>query len=158
MAEKYNFMGWWKFWSPRSPHIVPALRGFGLPKMNLAEVGQSTMRARRKMWLTEAAFKDIAALAFQASNYKKFIENRERIMGKGPTFAQKTARQKANESRYIRQIDKVLSQGDLAAEGERTYDEPYIPPVRAKHCAPRKVKKSYAKPKWKMNVTTKTKM
>ena len=145
VAEKYNFMGWWKFWSPRSPHIVPALRGFGLPKMNLAEVGQSTMRARRKMWLTEAAFKDIAALAFQASKYKKFIENRERIMGKGPTFAQKTARQKADESRYIGQIDKVLSQGDLAAEGERTYEEPYIPPVRAKHCAPRNVKKSYGK-------------
>ena len=42
VAEKYKFMGWWKFWSPRCPHIIPALRGFNLPKMNLAEVGQST--------------------------------------------------------------------------------------------------------------------
>ena len=41
-------------------HIfVPALRGFSLPKMNLAEVGQSTMRGYRKMWLREAAFADI---------------------------------------------------------------------------------------------------
>ena len=23
VAEKYTFMGWWKFWSPRCPHIIP---------------------------------------------------------------------------------------------------------------------------------------
>ena len=37
VAEKHNFVGWWQFWSPRSPHIIPALHGFNLPRMNLAE-------------------------------------------------------------------------------------------------------------------------
>ena len=92
-AKEYDFMGWWKFWCPRSPHIVPALRGFNLPKMNLAEVGQSKMRADRKMWLSEAAYNDMAALAFQSARYKKFVANREKIIGKGPTLKCQTQKE-----------------------------------------------------------------
>ena len=36
IAKKYNFLPWWKWWAPRCPHVVPAIRGFNLPKMNLA--------------------------------------------------------------------------------------------------------------------------
>ena len=47
--------------------------------MNLAEVGQSTMcNDRKKMWLTEAAFRDIGALALQKFDiYEVGREQRE---------------------------------------------------------------------------------
>ena len=137
ICELYGFMTWWKFWAPRSPHIVPALRGFGLPRMNLAEAGQSTMRGGRKMWLSEATFKDIAALAFQASNHKNFIESREALYGKGPTLLKTSGREKANENRFIEQVDEVLFRGSLEEEGEKQIQEPIAPSVRAKHKAPR---------------------
>ena len=142
VAEKYKFLGWWKFWSPRCPHIIPALRGFNLPKMNLAEVGQSTMRGYRPLWLSEAAFSDIAALAFQSSYYKKFIDNKEKITGKGPTLRMKNAKEKAMERQFMIQVDEVLFRGDLEAEGEERIEEAFTPSMRAKHRAPRNLKKS----------------
>ena len=141
IVEKYKFMGWWKFWCPRGQHIVPALRGFNLPKMNLAEVGQSTMRAYRKIWLTEGAFADIAALAFQSSNYKKFKQNKEKIMGRGPTLKKRNAREKATERRFLSQIDDVLYRGDLEAEGEKQVGQVFTPSKKAKHRAPKNPKK-----------------
>ena len=132
-------MGWWRFWSPRSPHIIPALRGFNLPKMNLAEVGQSTMRGHGKMWLTEAAYRDIAAIALQSSNYKKFRENRERIMGRGPSLKKKTARENESERKFVKQIDDVLFSGNLANEARKQFQRPFTPSIRAKHRAPRNV-------------------
>ena len=137
MAEKHNFIGWWKFWSPRCSHIVPSLRGFNLPKMNLAEVGQSTMRGSRRVWLTEAVFADVAALAFQSSKYRKFVENREKVSGKGPTLRQKNAEEREMERTFITQIDDVLFNGSLEREGERIIEEPFTPSKRAKHKAPR---------------------
>ena len=133
-CDKYNFMGWWRFWSPRCPHIVPSLRGFNLPRMNLAEVGQSTMRNyRKKMWLTEASFRDIAALALQSSKFTRWVENREKLTGKGPTLKTKSQREKALERRYVDEIDDILYRGNLAAEAERNIVDPFMPSGRAKH-------------------------
>ena len=142
IAEKYGFTGWWKFWSLRSPHIIPALHAFNLPKMNLAEVGKSTMHGHGKMWLMEAAFKDMAALALQSSNYKKFLANREKIMGKGPKLKKKTVKEKENQRKYVQQIDDVLFGGNLANKGKKQFQEPFMPSLRAKHRAPQNIKKT----------------
>ena len=75
--------------------------------MNLAEVGQSTMRGYRPLWLSEAAFSDIAALAFQSSYYKKFIDNKEKITGKGPTLRMKNVKEKAMERLLRKQLLKI---------------------------------------------------
>ena len=141
VVEKYKFMGWWKFWCPRGAHLIPALRGFNLPKMNLAEVGQSTMRAHRKMWLTEAAFADIAAIAFQSSNYRKFLGNKEKIMGRGPTLKKRNAREKATERKFVQQVDDVLFRGNLEAEGEKTVGPIFTPSKKASYRAPKNPKK-----------------
>ena len=109
--------------------------------MNLAEVGQSTMRGYRKMWLREAAFADIAALALQSAEYKKFLANKEKIMGKGPTLKSRNARQKATEKRFIQQIDDVLMRGNLEAEAEKQVGQIFMPSQRDKHKAPRNPKK-----------------
>ena len=86
------------------------------------------------MWLTEAVFADVAALAFQSSKYRKFIENREKVSGKGPTLRQK---KREMERTFITQIDDVLFNGSLEREGERIIEEPFTPSKRAKHKAPR---------------------
>ena len=90
IAKKYNFLPWWKWWAPRCPHIVPAIRGFNLPKMNLVEVGQSKIQHERRLWLTEAVKHDMVDLTYQTSMYKKFIKNSEKIMGRGPTLKKRT--------------------------------------------------------------------
>ena len=89
------------------------------------------------MWLTEAVFADVAALAFQASKYQKFLDNREKISGKGPTLRQKNSQEKEMERTFITQIDDVLFHGSLEQEGERIIEEPFTPSKRAKHKAPR---------------------
>ena len=140
IAEKYNFVGWLKWWTPRCPHIVPALRGFGLPKMNLAEVGQSKMKRQRKIWLTEAIFIDMGAFAFQSSRYKKFIANREKIIGRGPTLKSRTQREKAEEGRFVDEICEVILHGNLEDERIENAPKPFIPSVKSKHRAPRNLK------------------
>ena len=40
-------MKWLKFWHERHEHFVPAYHGFFLPSMNIAESGQSGMRAQQ---------------------------------------------------------------------------------------------------------------
>ena len=89
------------------------------------------------MWLTEAVFADVAALAFQSSKYRKFVENREKVSGKGPTLQQKNAEGREMERTFITQIDNVLFNGSLEREGERIIKEPFTPSKRAKHKAPR---------------------
>ena len=87
--------------------------------MNLAEVGQYTMQGHRQLWLSEAAFANIVAVAFQSANYKKFIDNKEKIMGKGPMLRMKNAKEKAMERWFMTQVDDVLFHGNLEAEGEK---------------------------------------
>ena len=140
IAEKYNFIGWLKWWTPRCPHIVPVLRGFGLPKMNLAEVGQSKMKRQRKIWLTEAIFLDMGAFVFQAARYKKFIANREKIIGRGPTLKSRTHREKAEEGRFVDEICEVILHGNLEDETVENAPKPFFPSVKAKHRAPRNLK------------------
>ena len=48
-----------EMWAPHHPHVVPAIRGFNLPRMNMAEVGQSKMKPEKCLWLTEAVKVDI---------------------------------------------------------------------------------------------------
>ena len=86
IAKKYGFLPWWKWWAPWCPHIVPAIRGFNLPRMNIAEAGQSTMKPSRTLWLTEAVKHDMVKYVFQMAKYKRFIKNSEKVLGKGPTL------------------------------------------------------------------------
>ena len=137
MAKKYNFLPWWKWWSPRAPHIVPAIRGFGLPKMNMAEVGQSKLRQDRKVWLSVAVKEDMVALAIQASRYSKFISNQEKIIGRGPTMKQRTQRERAEERRFVDEICDVILTGDLTGEITSENEEDFVPSSRAKHKAPK---------------------
>ena len=59
-----SHMKWLKFWHERREHFVPAYRGFFLPSMNIAESGQSGIRAQqphgKMLSLVDATYKDIS--------------------------------------------------------------------------------------------------
>ena len=75
---------------PRCPHLYPAIRGFNLPRMNQAEIGQSKLKQHKPLWLTEAVKVDMIELTFQSEKYKKFVCNIEKISGRGPTLKKRT--------------------------------------------------------------------
>ena len=80
VAKKYGFLAWWKWWAPRCPHVVPAIHGFNLPRMNMAEVGQSKMKPEKCLWLTEAVKVDMVKFAFQTNKYNRFLKNSEKLV------------------------------------------------------------------------------
>ena len=122
IAKKYNFLPRWKWWAPRCPHVVPAIHGFNLPKMNLAEVSQSKIQHEHRLWLTEAVKHDMVDLTYQTSMYKKFIKNSEKIMGCGPMLKKHTERERAEERRFVDQFCDVIQNGDLLKEREDAND------------------------------------
>ena len=136
IAKKYNFMPWWKWWAPRCPQVVPAIRGFNLPRMNMAEVGQSKMKPDKRLWLTEAVKVDMVDFAFQTVKYKKFLKNTEKISGRGPTLKKRTERERAEERRFVDQFCDLIENGDILEEREDPEELSFMPSSRAKHKAP----------------------
>ena len=85
ICVKNNCVRWYNWWKVRRYHLVPALRGFGWTGSNWAEIGHSTMKRSHKVWLSVAAFEDIADFIIQENNYRAFIANTGKTVGKGPT-------------------------------------------------------------------------
>ena len=75
--------------------------------------------------------------AFQSSKYNKFISNREKVMGKGPTQKKQNEREWAEERRFVDQFCDVILHGDLLEEMEDPNEKDFMPSVCAKHRAPR---------------------
>ena len=136
IAKKYNFLPWWKWWAPRCPHVVPAIRGFNLPRMNQAEIGQSKMKPEKRLWLTEAVKVDMIEFTFQSDRYNKFVRNEEKICGRGPTLKKRNERERAEERRFVEQFCDVIENGDILEERDNPDDMSFMPSSRAKHKAP----------------------
>ena len=136
IAKKYNFLPWWKWWAPRCPHVVPAIRGFNLPRMNQAEIGQSKMKPEKHLWLTEAVKVDMIDFTFQRDRYNKFVRNEEKICGRGPTLKKRNERERAEERRFVEQFCDVIENGDLLEERDNPDEMSFMPSGRAKHKAP----------------------
>ena len=136
IAKKYNFLPWWKWWAPRCPHVVPAIRGFNLPRMNQAEIGQSKMKPEKRLWLTEAVKVDMIDLTFQSDRYNKFVRNEEKICGRGPTLKKRNERERAEERRFVEQFCDVIENGDILEERDNPDEMSFMPSSRAKHKAP----------------------
>ena len=77
----YGLQGWWHWWRPRGFHLVPALRGFNLPRSNMAEGGQSKLKGDRKISLIESVLEDAVSMLVQAANYENFLDNAEKVRG-----------------------------------------------------------------------------
>ena len=137
VAKKYNFMPWWKWWAPRCPNLCPAIRGFNLPRVNMAEIGQSKLKPEKPVWLTEAVKIDMIKFTRQSDDYKKFISNTEKIGGRGPTLKKRTERERAEERRFVDQLCDVIKHGNLLEEVADLDELSFMPSARAKHKAPK---------------------
>ena len=74
MCTSIGQMKWLQFWHNRHEHFVPAFRGFFLPYMNIAESGQSSMRAQQPhgkiLSLVDGVYKDISKQMHMDAMYK----------------------------------------------------------------------------------------
>ena len=101
-AAKQDFLPWWKWWAPRCLHLVPAIRGFKLPKVDMAEIGQLKIKQDEVLWLSQAVKYDMVEFRFQAVKYNKFVSNREKVTGRGPTM-------KKHNERNVQKRDNLLT-------------------------------------------------
>ena len=138
---EYDFEGWWKWWAPRYPHIIPALRVFNIPKMNMAETGQSKLKKPKKVWLSTATTADICEFTFQQDCYEKFLKNSEKIMGHGPSHKQCTQWERAEERHYVNQVCDLIPNGDFLDDRDDEEEYDFIPLKSAKHRPPKNLKK-----------------
>ena len=118
--------------------IVPAYRGFNLSGVNLAEAGHSTMRVWYKMLLAVAAWKDMCHQIIQDRDYIAFVENTDKVTGKGLNLMQTIARKKKTDKIFVTSALDALQTGDLEAEAMIHLDDEigFIPSNSARHRVP----------------------
>ena len=97
--------------APHCPHVVPAIRGFNLPRMNMAEVGQSKMKPEKHLWLTEAVMVDMVKFAFQTNKYNRFLKNSKKVGGCGLTMKKHTEHERAEECQFVDQFCDLIEKG-----------------------------------------------
>ena len=138
-VEQYKMEGWWHWWKVRRFHIVPALRGFDLPCMNLAEVGHSSMKRHCPMWLSQAVNDDCIHFLIQDANYNKFLNNSDKVRGKGPTQFDRDEKDRNAEKKYISSAIESIRTGSFFDDEEEflSPDVSFRPSCKAKHRAPR---------------------
>ena len=140
ICVKNNCVRWYNWWKVRRYHLVPALRGFSWTGSNWAEIGHSTMKRSHKVWLSVAAFEDIADFIIQENNYRAFIANTGKTVGKGPTQFTKRQRECRAQKKFIESACDAILTTDLRAEVDKHTDPDagFIPSNASKHRVPKK--------------------
>ena len=53
----------------------------------MAEIGHSTLKRNRPLFLVDAAWEDVCSMIIQEEEFTKFLEGRGKSMGRGPSTA-----------------------------------------------------------------------
>ncbi len=102
LCQWNNIIQWFDWWDARKYHIVPAFRGYNVPRLNLAEVGHSTMaRQGKRVKLMVAMMKDIMTMIKQDSDYTDFLENIRTRIGRGPTQVDERVRERQYDRHMV---------------------------------------------------------
>ena len=104
------------------------------------EIGHSTMKRNYKVWLSVAAFEDIADFIIQENNYISFMSNTGKTVGKGPTQFAKRMKERRAQRKYVESACDAILTTDLRGEVEKHTDPDalFIPSNAAKHRVPKK--------------------
>ena len=141
ICKDNNLLDWFLWWDERWFHIVPAFRGFNLSGTNLAESGQRGMKllTRKKMKLVDAAYKDVAQMMWQDEQYKAYIGNISKEIGRGLNIRQIQERDRRSQKERAKRYSWALFHGDVNSLTDDDDDEniPFIPTDRARHRPPR---------------------
>ena len=137
-VKRLGLEGWWCWWKPRGFHLIPALRGLHLPRSNYAECGQSKLKGDSKISLIESVLEDVCEFLIQAADYKKFLDNSERVRGKGPSQFEREERERREDRRYVESVVEAIRSGKLLeSRREVNGQKRFVPGARAKHKAPK---------------------
>ena len=96
------------------------------------------MRVLYKMSLAVAAWKDICHQMIQDRDYIAFVENTDKVTGKGLNLMQTIARKKKTDKNFVTSALDALQTGDLEAEAMIHLDEEmgFIPSNSTRHRVP----------------------
>ena len=92
------------------------------------------------MWLSVAAFEDLADFIIQENNYISFISNTGKTVGKGPTLFSKRMKECRAQRKFVESACNAIQTTDLHGEVEKhtDLDSLFIPSNAAKHRVPKK--------------------
>ena len=108
--------------------------GLILPQMNLAEVGHSSMKRHRPMWLSQAVNDDCIHFLIQEANYNKFLNNSDKVRGKGPMQFDRDQNDQNAEKKFISSAIESICTGSFFHDQEE-FASPDVS-FKAKHRAP----------------------
>ena len=152
ICEECNCPGWLDWWEARRIHFIPAYKGFSIPILNMAEIGQSTLRDDSPLMLIDVAYLDVSSIFIQNPRYNAVKKNQPQLdRGRGPCGRQvaerECAQQVARGDIYMDNLVGQMNMSEIRAflsedeEEHRSSDSlPDFPlPIpTAKHKAPKK--------------------
>ena len=104
-----------------------------LSSLNLAEIGHSTLKRNRPLFLVDAAWEDVCSMIIQEEEFTKFLEGRGKSMGRGPSTAPQAAKDKRAQCKRVNEYVQCFKENNFTiGDGE----DVFIPAKKAKHKAP----------------------
>ena len=100
------FLDWW---DARRYHVFAVFRGFALPGVNLAEIGNAAWKRSGKISLVETARDDITTMLIQEREYLNF--QRQDVAGpiaKGPNDRQRAAKARKKQIQSAKELSEML--------------------------------------------------
>ena len=74
--------------------MFPVFRGFSLSSLNLAEIGHTTLKRKKPLFLVDAAWEDVRSMIIQEEEFTKFLAGRGKSVRRGPSTASQAAKDK----------------------------------------------------------------
>ena len=140
ICENNSLIDWFTWWDERRFHIIPAFRGFNLSGTNLAESGQSGMKplTRKKMKLVDATYKDVAQMMRQDEQYRAYVGNISKEIGRGLNIRQIQERDRKSQEERAKMYSHALLHEDVNAMTDEDDEEivPFVPTDRLRHRPP----------------------
>ena len=139
ICRRNKCVRWYNWWKARRYHIVPAFRGFGWTGTNWAEIGHSSLRRNKRVWLVTAAIEDVASAIIEHNQYISFVNNQGKTVGRGPTVLSKKLDERNKMRAYTNSAVDALLTGDVTQEINIDLEEDamFIPRKSAKHRVPK---------------------
>ena len=116
------------------------LVAFSLSPLNLAEIGHSTLKRNRPLFLVDAAWEDVCSMIIQEEEFTKFLEGRGKSMGSRLSTASQAAKDKRAQCKRAKEYVQYFKENNFTiGDGE----DVFIPAKKAKHKAPNTFSSSY---------------
>ena len=115
---------WIEWWHLRRSHIFGTFQMPGLPRVNLAEQGNSSWKSKKPLRLVHAAKNDTATMVLQEEELYKFSRNMSMSTGKGPSDAICKARWRVEQLNIAKDFVEIFDDIDAVVLEAEEVNEP----------------------------------